>query len=53
MNVPELFEEGWYWTSTQYSPNLAWSQSFDDGLQGNLVKDYEGRVRVVRRFPLN
>ena len=48
--VPELFEGGWYWSSTQYSAFDAWDQGFGDGTQSGNVKAYEGRVRAVRRF---
>lgn len=49
VNVPELFEEAWYWSSTQSSPNNAWIQYFDDGDQNLDLKYYEGRARAVRR----
>ncbi|MCY1292336.1 hypothetical protein D9M69_386630 [compost metagenome] len=48
-NVRELFEECWHWSSTQYSPNYAWIQHFDDGLQGNALKGNGYRARAVRR----
>lgn len=47
--VPELFEKAWHWTSTQCSPNLAWTQVFVDGSQGNFHKLDELRARAVRR----
>ncbi|MDB6061524.1 MAG: hypothetical protein JWM78_1627 [Verrucomicrobiaceae bacterium] len=50
VNVPELFETGWHWTSTQYSADNAWCQGFDDGFQGSNCKDDEFRARAVRRF---
>ncbi len=49
--VPELFERsGYYWSSTQYSANLAWSQFFANGSQGYYHKYYALRARAVRRF---
>ena len=48
-NVPELFEKRWHWSSTQYSPNLAWIQYFGGGTQDNGHKGYEYRARAVRR----
>lgn len=51
-NAPELFEKAWYWTSSQYSADVAWDQSFGDGLQGNVGKYSEGRVRPVRWIPV-
>ncbi|WP_369751177.1 DNA cytosine methyltransferase [Pseudogulbenkiania sp. NH8B] len=35
---------------TQYSPNNAWNQNFDDGNQNNDHKDNQYRARAVRRF---
>uniref|UniRef100_A0AAU6W468 DUF1566 domain-containing protein n=1 Tax=Pseudomonas phage Cruim01 TaxID=3138528 RepID=A0AAU6W468_9VIRU len=49
-NVPELFEKEWHWSSSQRSAYNAFVQYFDDGIQDNLVKDNELRVRPVRRF---
>lgn len=49
VNVPELFEEAWYWSSTQYSPYGAWFQYFVGGDQDNVHKGTEGRARAVRR----
>lgn len=52
-NVPELFDtDGWYWTSTQGSRNLAFVQDFEDGYSCWNVKGDEHRVRAVRRIPL-
>jgi hypothetical protein len=50
VNVPELFDDGWYWTSTQHSAHTAWSQVFDGGGQDYDGKDNELRARAVRRF---
>jgi hypothetical protein len=49
-SVKELFDKAWYWTSTQYSADIAWIQSFDDGHQSDAYKDDQGRVRAVRRL---
>jgi len=49
INVPELFEDAWYWSSTQYSPSSAWIQGFDDGDQYYGHKGIEYRARAVRR----
>lgn len=48
----QAFERAWYWTSTQYSPDTAWIQYFNDGNQGNVLKDYARRARAVRRLPI-
>jgi hypothetical protein len=50
VNLADHFVKGWYWSSTQYSANLAWSQSFDDGTQYGACKGYTGRARAVRRL---
>lgn len=49
---PEAFEDAWYWSSTQYSAYYAWIQHFDGGYQDGHDKDYEGRVRPVRRIQI-
>lgn len=46
----EAFEDGWYWASTQCSPNVAWNQTFGGGGQGYDHKDGEFHARAVRRF---
>lgn len=49
--APDLFDKTlWHWTSTQSSPYYAWGQHFADGYQVSNLKDYEGVVRLVRRF---
>jgi hypothetical protein len=53
-NVREHIEVGyWYWTGTQSSSSYAFIQNFDYGGQDGNNKSYEGRVRAVRRFPVN
>lgn len=42
--------EGWYLTSTQYSPVCAYVQDFANGNQTDDRKRYEARVRPVRRL---
>lgn len=49
----EAFADVWYWSSTQYSPDNAWIQDFDDGFQLTYHKDYELRARAVRRILLS
>lgn len=46
----EAFEPRWYWASTQFSRDGAWSQYFDDGFQNGYGKEFEARARAVRRF---
>jgi hypothetical protein len=48
----EAFEPRWYWSSTQCSDSLAWSQYFLNGFQGDDSKSYEGRARAVRTIQL-
>ncbi|WP_192985678.1 DUF1566 domain-containing protein [Pseudomonas sp. EggHat1] len=49
VNVPEQFAKEWYWSSTQSSPDLAWTQYFVGGGQLSVRKDNELRARAVRR----
>ena len=50
LNVPEQFNtDGWYWSSTQFSPYTAWIQTFDDGGQYDNDKGTALRARAVRR----
>jgi|GEM_PF-1711580 len=48
--VPDAFPKEWHWSSTQLSADWAWSQYFLYGGQSYYGKDYEGRVRAVRRL---
>ncbi len=50
--TPELFEKEWYWSSSQRSANSAFLMHFDGGIQSVSVKNYELRVRPVRRLPI-
>lgn len=50
VNVPELFVDGWHWSSTQCSAYGAWCQDFGDGDQYSIDKVSELRARAVRRF---
>jgi hypothetical protein len=51
--APQLFEkQGWYWSSTQYSPSLAWVQDFECGYSCVSIKDNELRAVAVRRLVL-
>jgi len=42
--------DGWYWTSTQCSPYLAWGQYFGVGYQFYYDKLSRLRARAVRRL---
>jgi Protein of unknown function (DUF1566) len=47
----EQFEQDeYYWTSSQYSANYAWYQSFYLGYSHWSLKDFSLRVRPVRRL---
>lgn len=48
----EALEAAWHWSSTQYSPYVAWGQGFVDGDQNGGRKDDECRARAVRRFKI-
>jgi hypothetical protein len=51
--VPHLFKkEGWYWSSTQYSPRYAWAQDFGIGYSNFFSKGYEFRAVAVRRLEI-
>ncbi|WP_053183609.1 DUF1566 domain-containing protein [Pseudomonas thivervalensis] len=52
-NVPELFEKEWHWSSSQRSAYHAFTMHFDAGGQGLYGKNYELRVRPVRRLPIH
>lgn len=49
---PHAFSREWHWSSTQFSPYLAWFQLFGDGFQYSGRKDNTYRARAVRRFPI-
>lgn len=51
-NVPELFAQEWYWSSTQGSRYGAFVQDFEFGYSRADYKDYSHRVRAVRTIPL-
>ena len=38
-NCPELFEQDWHWSSTQYSAGNAWIVDFEDGYTYITSKD--------------
>ena len=44
--------EPYYWSSTQSSDDGAWDQTFNNGNQGYSHKEFEGRVRFVRRLEI-
>lgn len=50
-NVPELFENDWYWSCEQFAGDAgyAWCQSFYYGLQSDNGTSYQLRARAVRR----
>jgi len=49
----EAFAFGGYWSSTEVSANSVGYQSFINGYQGTINKDYGGNyVRAVRRVPV-
>ncbi len=46
-------EDGWYWSSTQYSRSYAFYQTFSNGYTDFIGKNWEGgRARAVRRSSL-
>jgi len=53
INVPELFQKEWYWSSTQSSASLAFSQGFTTGYQSLSGKDLKLRARAVRSIQVS
>lgn len=53
LNVPELFQKEWYWSSTQYSVHGAYYQSFETGDQDLGGKLSELRARAVRSIQVS
>jgi hypothetical protein len=49
-NCPELFDDIYYWSSTQFSAYGAWFQDFEDGTTYVYYKDDKRAVRAVRRY---
>ena len=45
------FANGFYWSSSENSSNIAWYQYFDSGSQSFTNKNYNNRVRLVRVIP--
>lgn len=52
-NLGHLFEDEWYWSSTECSNYYSWVQRFNDGYQSYYGKYTYCRVRCVRRLPLS
>lgn len=50
VNVPEVFAEGWHWSSTQYSADNAFLTYFGGGYTDGYDKSSDFRVRPVRRL---
>lgn len=50
MNVPELVEKGWWWSSTQYSARSAYLQTFSNGLTDGWLKGSKAGALAVRRL---
>lgn len=44
------FTTGIYWSSSEYSSNAAWDQSFNTGNQMATIKSSTDRVRAIRKF---
>ena len=50
-NVPHLFGAAeWYWSSTPRTESYAWAVDFEYGSTRYCTRDFEFRVRPVRRF---
>lgn len=44
------FFDGWYWSSSEFSPDYSWERDFKASTQGVVNKVYLDRVRAVRMF---
>jgi hypothetical protein len=44
------FANGFYWSSTEWVNHTAWRQSFGNGAQNFVIKNYGLNVRAVRAF---
>ena len=45
-----VFYPEWYWSSSEYSSDRAWSRNFENGSYGQGIKTNHYRVRPVRIF---
>lgn len=43
---------GWYWSATQNTSIMVWSQNFNNGYRLRGVKSHQSSVRCVRRLAL-
>lgn len=50
-NLPEL-KEDCFWSSTEYSSNLAWKLNMNNGLRSNYLKNTNFYVRPVFDIPV-
>jgi len=46
---PQAFERAWYWSSTEFAPDVAWVQFFDGGNQDVGDETSDRRCRAVRK----
>lgn len=53
-NAKQHFQSDWYWSGETHASTAvcAWYQGFNDGYQNFGHKDFDGRARAVRRFPI-
>ena len=52
INGAQQLDTDWYWSSTEFSPAVAWGLGFGDGNLGNWGSKVKGknRVRPVSAF---
>ena len=48
-DIKPVFQEYWYWSSTEFHATFAWAQAFYNGNQGNYYKTSNYAVRAVRK----
>ena len=49
MGAAEAYDPAWYWSSTEYGSDYAWTQHFGGGLLAYGGKGTQPRVRAVRK----
>jgi hypothetical protein len=49
-NGADIFEEFYYWSSTEFDSDRAWRQNFSNGNQYDYSKNFTNYVRAVRAF---
>lgn len=51
-DIKSLFNDGWYWSGTEFNATNAWVQGFSTGNQSYGYKTNGTCVRAVRKYPI-